>query len=186
MGHKLYMDIKTSKYIEYDPDQLSETILYFCWQKLKLFDHNNLPEIYIEIGTKKTEKLKYNGYFDVIGDDLAHICLSTKELKTDKYKYKDRLKSLFQVFLHEFYHMHTCIETYLESDKLMSLYDWQHERYVNHQQECKSMTDSGIDEDLAYWYSKEEMAAEAFAFENLSYIENLYGYGGLVTPPDAI
>jgi hypothetical protein len=48
------------------------------------------------------------------------------------------------------------------------------------------MTDSGIDEDLAYWYSKEEMAAEAFAFENLSYIENLYGYGGLVTPPDAI
>lgn len=90
------------------------------------------------------------------------------------------------MFLHEFYHMHTCIETYLESDKSMTLCDWQHERYVNYQQECKDMVESGIDEDLVYWYSKEEMAAEAFSFENLAYIENLYGYGGLVIPPDSI
>lgn len=189
MEHKLCIEIKPSKHIKYNPEQLFETILYFCWQKLKHFNHEDLPEIYIEIGTKDAEKLDHCGMFDaldVLNGGLAYIVLSTKQLKSDKYRYKDGIKSLLHMLLHEFYHMHTCISTYIKSDKSISLHEWQHQRYINYQQECEDMVEAGIDEDLAYSYSVEEMAAEAYAFENLAYIENLYNYGFLVTPPDGI
>ena len=183
---KLSVWVESSKHIKYDPDQLFDTIVYFCWQRLKHFNREDLPEIQIGVGTEESEGMPNCGMFDVLDDDFSYILLSAKELKNDKYRYKNKIKSLLHMFLHEFYHMYICIDTYLKSDKSMSLYEWQHERYLNYKKECEDMVESGIDEDLTYHYSTEEMAAEAFAFKNLAYLENLYGYGFLVTPPDAI
>lgn len=183
---KLSICVEPSKHIKYNPEQLCETIVYFCWQKLKRLNHNDLPEIYIGINSEETEDMDNCGVFDVLDDNLAYILLSAKKLSTDKYRYKDKIKSLLHMFLHEFYHMYTCIDTYLKSDKEMSLYDWQAARYTKYKEECKDMVEAGIDEDLTYYYSIEEKGAEAYAFENLAYLENLYGYGFLVIPPNAI
>jgi len=185
VDYKLKICIRSSKYIKYDIDQLYVTLEYFCWQKLKPLSSNQLPPIYIEIGTKYTEELKHCGEFCVINDEIASIFISTKSLNSDKFRYKNKIKSLLYMFLHEFYHMYICIEDYIKSDKSIMLHDFQNKRYDKFIQDCYDMEESGIDEDLTYYYHPEEMAANAFAFENLAYLENLYGYGFLVTPPDA-
>jgi hypothetical protein len=183
---KLSVDIKPSKYIKYDSGQLLDTLVYFCWQKFKPLGIENLPEIYIGINSDETQDMEHCGMFDVLDDNLAYILLSPKELSAEKYRYKNKIKSLLQMFLHEFYHMFKCIDTHIKRGGAMPLHEWQAKRYSAYKQECKDMIESGIDKDMTYYYSKEEMAAEAFSFENLAYIENLYNYGFLVIPPDAI
>ena len=182
--YKLKICIRPSKYIKYDINQLYDTLQYYCWQKLKHLDLNELPPIYIEIGTKYTDELDCCGMSCALNDHISAIFLSTKQLLSDKYRYKSGLKSLLHMFLHEFYHMQLCVEAYIRTDKSISLHDFKNERYSKFTKECEDMVESGIDEDLTYYYSTEEIAANAYAFENLAYIENLYGYGFLVIPPN--
>ena len=67
---KLNIWVEPSKYIKYDPEHLSDTILYFCWQKLKHLNLEDLPEMYIGIGTEESEEMSHCGVFDVLDDNL--------------------------------------------------------------------------------------------------------------------
>jgi hypothetical protein len=185
---KLSITIEPSTYINYDVDKLFSTIVFFCYQNLKHINPVDLPEIFIEIDTPYCKEIEPCGTFITFDENVVLIALSTKNIKEEsdaKCNYNSLIKSLLKIFLHEFYHLYDLIESYLKSDRTVSMEVFAKNRHKDRMKIRKKLRRQGLDLTDVDLNMPSEQDADWFAYQNLSLLENLYESDFLYTPQRA-
>ena len=181
--------VEPSNYIEYNQEKLFDAIIYFCYHQLKHIDPNELPDIYIEIGTDESESIRDCGLTLVVAEDSIYVALSPKNIKENAeagFHFKQSiLKSLFHVFLHEFHHLLVLVDLYLKREKDTNLENIAECRYKESQKERRRLKRRGLDSDELWFNLDKEQDCEWFAFQNLALFENLYDHDFLYVPRKA-
>lgn len=178
------------KSIRFDDFQLHQAILFFIHNKLQKYPREKLPLMTIVIEKEEPDGKKARGCFFGIFKNEGWIMLNSKSIKRASINgigYKKPLKELFCTFLHEFYHFLETLELYLyknkENKNFEQIYEDENNRLGLVIEKLKESYDNEAE---IHTNNPSEMNADSFAFENLSFFENLYDCQLLLIPDNSL
>ena len=171
---------ESTKFIEYNYDNLLQSIVFFIHRELKDVKRENIVKLQIDLETCLYDKeYKQNGNFTINDEEYGVISVSCKNVKQqceNNLMYNNNLKGLFYVLLHEIYHYLDFMKRYNKSKKKTTPQTFFiYSRLIPRSNLSKYKKDS-FEWFQEYSKIKDEIEADEFAFRNLSYFENLYYY----------
>ena len=170
---------------EYDKYKFLESVVYFLKAKLRNLKGLDNINIYIEVDGPNNKESGKSGCIFGIDTNTAMMLISTNQIKgliEKKLYFKNEIKSLLHCFVHETYHIIEFLEKYLQSETNLNLSDYwdkenDKERLIKEKLEFENKDKNKIEIwNMLPW----EQQADLFAFENLSFMENLYYYEGIL------
>ena len=178
LHRKLFIHLggKSLEYIKYDESSLLQALVFFIDKQLKNIKRKDIIPVTIDL----EECLNYkdydsNGSFAIFDNDYLLIHVSTKNIKdsVDRgFIFESPVKSLMCVILHELYHYLHFLETYNKSSRKLTPEQFQDLEFSKMNKKTQKMSHNEVHD--FYFNNAEEISADEFAYNNLSYLENLY------------